>query len=409
MRRLTAILLILGLSLAFAACSSTPNQPSSAQSTPAAEQPAEPAATEVPDLPQTESADVIQEPESHDELVKLAKEEGSVVVYAITSRLTEAAEAFEKEYGIKVEYSNVKDKEIYTKVTTEVSGNTAGADVVVVHDSYRVQSQLLSTGYCFSQTPNSLKSVIAKEYQQPLIWYYGLKLFLYNTEFNNGEQPFDNIWAVTDPKWAGSYYFKDANSEGGNFNFLTMLTSDKWSEKLTAAYKEYYGTDIEIPEGQTAGHVWTKMFLENSIGSDSETSMAEDIAKKGQSKQWFGWTAYSKLRALTDTTQYAVAAITEANPFSSYLQPCYILITQNTQHPYAALLWAEYMYTEVAWAPYGEESGSYNVIPTLTHSDGFTLDYWLDKAVVDDPLLIYENRYNMEEYYNEIYYSTHAG
>ncbi|MBN1776513.1 MAG: extracellular solute-binding protein [Clostridiales bacterium] len=353
------------------------------------------------------AASAIDEPVDHDELVALAQAEGSVVVYAITSRLTEAAAAFEAEYGIKVEYSNVKDKEIYTKVTTEVSGNTAGADVVVVHDSYRVQSQLLATGYCFSQTPNSLKDLIAAEYQDPLVWYFGLKLFLYNTEFDGGVPPFTNIWAVTDPKWSGSYYFKDANSEGGNFNFLTMLTNDEWSGKLTAAYKAYYGRDIEIPDGQTAGHVWTKLFLENSIGADSETTMAKDIAVKGQNKQWFGWTAFSKLRALTDTTQYAVDAITDCDPFSSYLQPCYILITSNAKHPYAALLWAEYMYTDVAWAPYGEESGSYNVISTLVHSDGFTLDYWLDNAVVDDPIFIYENRYDMEEYYNEVYYSGH--
>ena len=330
-----------------------------------------------------------------------------MVVYAITSRLTEAAQAFEEKYGIKVEYSNVKDKEIYTKVTTEVGGNTTGADVIVVHDSYRVQSQLLSTGYCFSQTPLSLKNVIPTEYQQPLIWYFGLKLFLYNNEFDGGKQPFDNIWAMTDPKWAGSYYFKDANSEGGNFNFLTMLTSPKWSEKLAAAYKEYYGKDIVIPEGQTAGHVWTKLFLDNSIGADSETSMSKDIALKGQNKQWLGWTAYSRLRALNDPTQYAIDAITESSPFSSYLQPCYILIAKNVKNPYAALLWTEFMYTDVAWAPYGEESGSYNVVSSLKHSDGFTLDYWLDKAVVDDLAYIYDTRYEMEEFYNEVYYANH--
>jgi len=404
-RKILSLILSICLCFSLIACG---NQSTAPTSSPTKSSEPNDVSKETPAAPSNdETNDVIQEPDSHDELVKLAQQEGKVVVYAITSRLKEAAEAFEEKYGIKVEYSNVKDKEIYTKVTTEVSGNTAGADVVVVHDSYRVQSQLLATGYCFSQTPKSLKSVIAKEYQDPLIWYFGLKNFLYNTEFNDGKPPFDNIWAVTDPKWAGSYYFKDANSEGGNFNFLTMLTNEKWSSKLAEAYKAYYGKDIEIPEGQTAGHVWIKMFLENSIGSDSETTMAEDIARKGQSKQWFGWTAFSKLRALTDTTQFAIDAIIDCEPFSSYLQPVYILITKNTQHPYAALLWTEFMYTDVAWAPYGEEYGSYNVISTLVHSDGYTLDYWLERAVVDDPIYIYESRADMEEFYNEVYYSNH--
>lgn len=415
MKRFTAVMLVLCLCMGIAACTSNPQTTQQSSLAPSASQsqniPAEdpasvPTETTVPSA-EVSNTDIIKEPESHDELVKLAQEEGTVVVYATTSRLTEAAEAFEKQYGIKVEYSNVKDKEIYTKVTTEVAGNTPGADVVVANDTYRVQSQLLATDYCFSQTPNSLKGVIAPEYQAPLIWYYGLKLFLYNNEFNEGKPPFENIWEVTEPKWAGSYYFKDANSEGGNFNFLTMLTSPEWSENLEFSYKQHFGTDIVIPEGQTAGHVWIKMFLENSIGADSESTMSKDIAQKGQSKQWFGWTAYSRLRALNDTTQYAIDAVTQSSPFSSYLQPCYILITKNVRNPYAALLWAEYMYTDVAWAPYGEESGSYNVIPTLVHSDGFTLDYWLDNAVVDDGQHIYETRHEMEDFYNEIYYTTH--
>ncbi|GHV39775.1 hypothetical protein AGMMS49546_12430 [Spirochaetia bacterium] len=57
---------------------------------------------------------------THDELVAAAKAEGRVVVYSITSRISSASEAFEKLYGIKVEYSNLKDGELIEKVTKEV-------------------------------------------------------------------------------------------------------------------------------------------------------------------------------------------------------------------------------------------------------------------------------------------------
>ena len=81
------------------------------------------------------------------ELVAAAKKEGKVVVYSITSRIANAAAAFEKKYGIKVEAYNLKDGELIEKVSREVGGNIAGADFVISQDSGRVYGQLISTGY----------------------------------------------------------------------------------------------------------------------------------------------------------------------------------------------------------------------------------------------------------------------
>ena len=48
---------------------------------------------------------------THDELVAAAKEEGKVVVYATTSRIAKAAEAFSEKYGIETETSNLKESD----------------------------------------------------------------------------------------------------------------------------------------------------------------------------------------------------------------------------------------------------------------------------------------------------------
>src|SRR5574344_2809249 len=45
-------------------------------------------------------------------LVPLAKKEGKLKVYSITSRVSKAGAAFEKKYGIKVIASNLKDFEL---------------------------------------------------------------------------------------------------------------------------------------------------------------------------------------------------------------------------------------------------------------------------------------------------------
>ena len=58
---------------------------------------------------------------SHDELVEAAKKEGKLVVYSTTSRVSTAAENFEKLYGIKVETANLKDGELVEKISLEVA------------------------------------------------------------------------------------------------------------------------------------------------------------------------------------------------------------------------------------------------------------------------------------------------
>lgn len=350
----------------------------------------------------TEKKDVIAEPANHDELVELAQQEGKVVVYAITSRFTKLADAFEQKYGIKVEAYNVKDKEIYTKVTTEIGGDIVGADIICAHDTFRVQTLLLDTGYCFTQVPNSLKNIIPAEYQNPLIWQFINKLFVYNAE-TGSEAPFTNIWGATDPKFKGSIYLKDPNSEAGNFNWLTMLTTEENCAKLEKAYKEYYGKDIVIPEGQTAAHVWISMFLPNTIGNDSETNIAKDVAKKGQSKQWMGWTAYSKFRLLENDSSYSIGAITELDPFAAYLQPYYLMIAKNAAHPYAALLLIEYLFTDEGFSPWSAEVGSYPVID-LAIVDDLKIDFWQKVSISDDGEYLAENRSAIEEFVNNVYY-----
>lgn len=346
----------------------------------------------------------IDEPADHDELVRLAQEEGSLVVYAITSRFGSVAKSFEEKYGIKVEASNVKDKEIYTKVTTEIGGGTYGADLVVAHDTYRVQTLLLNTGFCFTQTPNSLKAKIPAKYQDPLIWQLTNKMFMYNTEFGE-KAPFDNFWAVTDPKYKDSVYLKDPNTEAPNFNFMAMLTTPENSAKLEKAYKAYYGKDIEKKKGETAGHVWMRMFLKNSVGNDSETNIAKDVATKGQKKQWVGWTAYSKFRMLKEDDNYAIGAITDVDPFGVYLTPYYLLIAKNAKNPHAALLFIEYLFTDAGFAPWANELGSYPVTDDLYILDPNKLPWWEERGITDDPDFLAENRFGIEEYFNNLYYN----
>ena len=56
---------------------------------------------------------------THEELLEKAlAEEGTFIVYGNTSRIVTAAETFGALHGITIEGSNLKDSEIYTKLST---------------------------------------------------------------------------------------------------------------------------------------------------------------------------------------------------------------------------------------------------------------------------------------------------
>ena len=54
------------------------------------------------------------------QLINAAKTEGKVVIYSITSRIANAAAAFEKKYGIKVEAYDLHDCKLVEKVSKKL-------------------------------------------------------------------------------------------------------------------------------------------------------------------------------------------------------------------------------------------------------------------------------------------------
>ena len=54
---------------------------------------------------------------SHDELVAAAQKEGSLVVYGVHSYIEHACRAFEEKYGIDVQWTQLGETEMISKIT----------------------------------------------------------------------------------------------------------------------------------------------------------------------------------------------------------------------------------------------------------------------------------------------------
>ena len=273
------VALVLGSSMILGACSGG-GQAASTEAPKAAETTAAPESKAEESKAEETSAEAQGGEMSHDELVEAAKKEGKLVVYSTTSRVSTAAENFEKLYGIKVETANLKDGELVEKISLEVGGGVNGADMVLCQDGARVYGELITPGYLVNYVPETLKDQIPEENQNPLVFQFVDKVFIFNSE-NSTDAPVTNIWQLTEPEWKDRVQFKNPNQEGVNSNFLTMLTSDEWSGKIADAYKEYYGKDIELTT-ENAGYEWMQAFFNNTVLGTSDSTIAENVGTKGQ-------------------------------------------------------------------------------------------------------------------------------
>ena len=335
---------------------------------------------------------------THEELLEKAlAEEGTFIVYGNTSRIVTAAEAFGALHGITIEGSNLKDSEIYTKLSTEIKGGAKGADMVMIQDGASLQSQALDTGYLVNFVPASVKDAVAEDDRNPLIQQFINKVFIWN---NRGENvpAITNVWQLTEPQFKGNIIFKTPDSEQVNMNFLVMLTNEEWSAKLEEAYKNLYGEEIDLGEYENAGYKWIAEFLGNCTFGNSDTTIAEEISQETAEGK-IGLFVLSKLRSssvytenLTVGEYVAAETGTPIEPFSGFMYPMYALVSSNASRPYTAMLFIEYLMTQDGFEPWGKSIGAYSTNTQIAPNEGdLGLDAWKGSLVMEDPEYILEN------------------
>lgn len=344
-------------------------------------------------------ADIVKAAENltHDELVaKALAETGTFTVYGNTSRITTAAEAFCKLYGLAAPASsNLKDNAIYDKLRTESKGD--GADMVMIQDGASLKDFVEKEGLLVNYVPASVKANVAEGDLNPLVHQYINKVFIWN---NKGENvpAITNVWQLTEKQFKGNIVFKSPDQETVNMNFLVMLTNEEWSGKLAEAYKALYGKEIELGDYENAGYKWIAEFLGNCVFGNSDTTLAEELSQDTAAGK-AGLFVLSKLRSssvLTDNLtvgQYEAAKTgTIIKPFSGFMYPMYAMVTANSSRPYTAMLFIEYLMTAEGFAPWGKSIGAYSSNNTIAPKDGdLPLADWKASLVMEDPEYILEN------------------
>ena len=148
--------------------------------------------------------------ENWDEIIKAAQAEGEIVLYADTSRISKFQEAFEKEYGVKIVYSDIGAAEIKEKLKKLQDSKIYEVDVITCGDTPELYAEFVDFNRLFKYVPRDVEAVMFDQFKNEKlgIQRLGGKMIAYNTEVYS-ECPVDSWWDLTRPEWKGKLIMKD--------------------------------------------------------------------------------------------------------------------------------------------------------------------------------------------------------
>ena len=329
--------------------------------------------------------------------------------YSTTSFAEKAAANFEAAYpdlAGKVIYAEIDDGETYSKLTNQIgSGVKDSPDMALVQNGPDLKVNLLEDGLSFNYFPAALKDVVPAEYQDPTVVTFINSLMIYNNK--EGSVGVKNVWQLVEPEWKNKVFFKDPTNETVNLNFLIMLTSPAWTEKMAAAYEAYYGKPWEKGEFESASYQWIDGFLKNvNYTFTSASKIATGIASGVPGN--LGIFVFSKLRKVDENDRPNLTVLqfeNDVNCFSGFMYNVYATVCKDTDCPYTCALFINYLLSEGGFA--GEKSwnssqGYYSPNTTIGKPEGLEdqpYAYWDGKLVFEDL-----NYIDGLQNYNDIYH-----
>ncbi len=350
---------------------------------------------------------------TNEELYEKAKGEiaagAQLNFYSTTSFAEKAASNFEEAYpelAGKIIYAEIDDGETYTKLTNQIgSGVKDSPDMALVQNGPDLKVNLLDDGLAYNYFPAALKDVVPAAYQDPTVVTFINSLMIYNNR--GGAVDLTNVWQLTEPAWNGKVFFKDPTNETVNLNFLIMLTSPEWTEKLAKAYEDWYGKPWEKGEFETASYQWIDGFLKNvNYTFTSASKIATGIASGAPGN--LGIFVFSKLRKVDDNDRPNLSVLQFQNDvdcFSGFMYNVYATVCSDTDCPYTCALFINWLLSEEGFGgnkSWNSSQGYYSPNTTIAKPEDIqdeAYTYWDGKLVFED--LNYID--GLGAAYNEIY------
>jgi iron(III) transport system substrate-binding protein len=282
-----------------------------------------------------------------------AKKEGSVIVYANSSKISKAAEMWAEVYPeIKIEGYDLGGDDVLSKTIGEQKSGLFVGDVWFSSGGAEVVGTVLPKQYAWRFVPTGLN--VPEELTQPLlISRFGTTMLAYNSELNDS-CPVTNLWELTQPEWKGKVIIEDPLNDASTLSKLITLAYH--ADAMKAAYVDLYEAepvlDKDTPD---AGWLWLKRFAQNGpVPQPGGDEVDSAFATPGMTENYLAFTSYSNYPDVQEGNLVFEPCWGIA-PISGVQSQSYLAILNQAPHPNAAKLFIRFVMNEGKdpWAKFG--------------------------------------------------------
>lgn len=281
---------------------------------------------------------------SPEELYQIAKTEGSVTVFSLSSRIAQIETSFEAKYpGIDLIGVDLNSTRQIARLDAEQRAGIFAIDVLYLSEAPLVLRDLLPEGKVTKYVPARVAGEVPPDLQEGLLTHrLSTRALMYNEAAYPDGSPIQNLWQLTMPEWRGKVLMEDPSQRGEVLDLLTEIALR--ADEMAQAYAAQFGNPIEVDSDLNgAGEQFIRDLFENDLVMvNDSTTLRASVGDKNAVNPSVGFTTYSAARD-NEKEGWALQISNETVPSAGILFPAVLAIAKNAPNPAAARLVIDYM------------------------------------------------------------------
>jgi len=284
-----------------------------------------------------------------------AREEGKVVIYSVSSRISKLVDGFKEKYGVEIEGHDMSSDVQLEKFRREHKAGIFNVDVLFNQDAPLLLNEFLDKKLIHNFVPDDSVSHLDKGEMEPLlIQRWSSRILVYNKAKNPNGAPIDNLWDLTRPEWKGRVQMPNPSEDSNQSNVIQTILQHH--DEMAKAYEKEFGEKLTYSKGvlkaikshplvdePNASIEWLYRFLKNKpVFISSTTQIFKNVGDVKQDNPPLGFTTFSKLRK-NKPGEYEAEPAYDVEPAFGVAYPTALVIADGAPHPNAAKLLIRHM------------------------------------------------------------------
>ena len=281
--------------------------------------------------------------ETPEELYQKAWKEEPLVIYTITTRITEVKKSFETQYpGLYVEVQDVRSTEVIDMVKDNFNSGRFDCDIVICNDNNaELSEELIDTGMIYPYIPYDIAPKLKEGHGDGQLYFLDEAQILFYNSARYSQAPIKNIWEMCEAEYKGKIYMPSPLRSFSTYGFWAMVLSKP--DEVAQAYADYAGAPLNVPEGKTAAEVFMEQLVQNVYFTNSSDEVAEAIGSEAGTGL-LGIMISSKQRL--EAVGYHMQPINRLNPFCGVYASTSVMIAGGAKNINSAKLFIRWLLGE---------------------------------------------------------------